>query len=102
MKSIGKTSYKGRCERLYFRSIPTYHGTSHYLPLFTVSSFPCSKFCKYQRYWIFVLLPFQTLCLVWLGKRVTTLKGAVSLASTQPMHWHEAQQQTVYLVVQCF
>lgn len=32
MNNVGKTSYKGRCERLYFRSTPTHHGIFHYLP----------------------------------------------------------------------
>lgn len=95
MNNISKTSCKASCERLYFRSTPIYLSYPALLPWFTSFSFPCSELCKYQRYWIFELLHFQTLCLVWLGKRVTALKGAVSLASTQHRHEHNVQQQTV-------
>lgn len=80
---------------MYFGSTPIFHSYLALLPWFTSFSFPCSKLCKYQRYWIFELLHFQTLSLVWLGKRVTALKGAVSLASTQHEHEHNVQQQTV-------
>lgn len=79
---------------MYFRSTPICRSYLAVLPGFTSFSFPCSKLCKYQRYWIFELLHFQTLCLVWFGKRVTALKGAVSLASTQHEHGHNVQQQT--------
>lgn len=95
MKNISTTIYRRKCERMYFRSTPIYCRYLAWLPWFTSFSFPCSKLCKYQRYWIFELLYVQTLCLVWLGKRVTALKGAVSLASTQHEHKHNVQQQTV-------
>lgn len=91
MNNISKTSYKGSCERLYCRSTPICRSYLSLLPWFTSFSFPCSKLCKYQRDWIFELLHFQTLCLVWPGKRITALKGAVSLASTQ--HEQSRRQQ---------
>lgn len=56
---------------------------------------PAASYVNTRGTGLLELLHFQTLCLVWLGKRVTALKGAVSLASTQHEHKHNVQQQTI-------
>lgn len=83
MNNIGKRSYKGRCDRWYFRSTTTHHGIFHYLPGSQAPDSPEASCVNTRDTGYLYCFLFKHFALFGFAE---SKYGAVSLASTKHTH----------------